>query len=89
MGRAGQDTGSKTTEDYDRGAKFEGYRTVPSLREVLLVAQDRPHVVHYIRQPDDSWLLSEIRDPEGSLTLDSLACELRLAEVYARVDFGE
>lgn len=80
---------SKSTEDYDRGAKFEGYRTVPSLREVLLVAQDRPHVVHYVRQPDDSWLLSEIRGPEGSLTLASLGCELRLSEVYARVEFGE
>jgi Uma2 family endonuclease len=80
---------SKSTEDYDRGAKFEGYRTVPSLREVLLVAQDRPHIVHYLRQPDGSWLLSEIRDPEGTLTLASLACELRMAEVYARVEFGE
>lgn len=73
---------SKTTE-------AEPYRTVPSLREVLLVTQDRPHVVHYIRQPDGSWLLSEIRDPEGTLTLASLMCELRMAEVYARVDFGE
>ena len=80
---------SKTIEDYDRGAKFEGYRTVPSLREVLLVAQDRPHVVHYVRQPDGSWLLSESRDPAGSLTLASLDCELRMAEAYSRVEFGK
>ena len=50
---------SKSTEDYDRGGKFEHYRTLPSLQEYLLVAQERCHLVHYMRQPDNTWLLAE------------------------------
>src|SRR5439155_7242290 len=34
---------SQTTEAFDRGGKFEGYRRLESLRDYLLIAQDRPH----------------------------------------------
>jgi len=46
----------KSTEDYDRGRKFEHYRTLPSLTDYLAVAQDRPHVEHSYRQ-DSHWTL--------------------------------
>ena len=35
---------SPSTESYDRGRKFEHYRLIPTFRECLLVAQDRPLV---------------------------------------------
>ncbi len=38
---------SDSTKDYDRGGKFEQYRTIKSFKEYLLVAQDRPHLEHY------------------------------------------
>src|SRR5439155_8619271 len=37
---------SPSTQHYDRGEKFEHYRTIQSLREYLLVSQDRPQIVH-------------------------------------------
>ena len=37
---------SPSTEGYDRGNKFELYRTIESLREYLIVHQDRQHVEH-------------------------------------------
>ncbi len=77
---------SKSTENYDRGAKFEHYRTLPSLREVLLVAQDSPHVVHYVRQDDGTWLLTETRELEAVLELPALGCELPMEEIYAQVE---
>jgi Uma2 family endonuclease len=76
---------SKSTADYDRGAKFEHYRTIPSLREVLFVAQDSVHVVHCVRQENGSWLLTETRDPEGRLTLASIEAELLVSEIYDKV----
>ena len=78
---------SKSTADYDRGGKFEHYRTLPSLQEYLLVAQEQPHVVQYIRQSDTTWLLSEMRDLEAHLHLPSITCDLALSEVYAKVRF--
>lgn len=44
---------SKSTENYDRGAKFGMYRQIPSLQEFVLVAQDKPLVERYVRQPED------------------------------------
>src|SRR5262249_35971657 len=33
---------SKRTETYDRGEKFDHYRHIPSLKEYVLVAHDKP-----------------------------------------------
>ncbi len=79
---------SPSTADYDRGAKFGHYRTIPSLREVLFIAQDEVHVVHYRRQDDDTWLLVETRDLEGTVELPKVGASLSVAEVYAKVPFG-
>lgn len=35
---------SPSTEQHDRGSKFENYLTLDSLQEYLLIAQDRPHL---------------------------------------------
>lgn len=80
---------SPSTADYDLGAKFGHYRTIPSLREVLYVSQTEAHVLHYVRQDDDTWILSETRGRDGRIPLPSIAAELHLAEVYAKVDFDE
>lgn len=80
---------SKSTADYDRGQKFEQYRTLPSVREVLFVAQDSIHLVHYRRQKHGTWILTETRDPEASLAMPSIATEISVAEMYAKVRFEE
>jgi len=79
---------SETTENYDRGKKFEHYRTLPSLQEYVLVAQDKCHVEQFTRQPDNRWLLWETGNLEGVLSLPSIGCELKLADVYAKVTLG-
>ena len=76
---------SPSTEAYDRGKKFEAYRTVTSLREYLLVHQDRPHVEHYSRQEDGSWLLREASGLEGLVQIGRMNIRIELAELYANV----
>ena len=76
---------SRSTEAYDRGEKAEHYRRLPSLAEYLLVSQDKPHLEHYLRQPDNRWLLSEISDMHALVSLPAIACTLALAAVYDRV----
>lgn len=78
---------SKSTADYDRGSKFEHYRTLVSLQEYLLVAQEKPHLMHYVRQSDLTWLLEETHESAGSVHLPSIQCDLALSEVYAKVRF--
>ena len=80
---------SESTKDYDRGEKFEHYRSIPSFTEYLLVAQDRHHVEHHVRQKDGRWLLEETDAIADSVVLESIDCRLALAEIYAKVRFPE
>ncbi len=77
---------SESTEAYDRGKKFEFYRTIPSLQEYLLIAQDRPHVERYRRQGQD-WVFTEYSALADEVVLDSIGCTLSLAAIYKRVRF--
>jgi Uma2 family endonuclease len=76
---------SPTTEGYDRGKKFAHYRTFDSLQEYVLVAQEEVRVELFARQVDGHWLLSEASRLDASISLASIGCELRLADVYERV----
>ncbi|MEK6325715.1 MAG: Uma2 family endonuclease [Acidobacteriota bacterium] len=79
---------SESTKDYDRGGKFEQYRTIESFVEYLLIAQDRPHVEHHTRQPDGRWLLYETNNLEDTIQLKSVPCSLRMSDIYAKLDFS-
>ncbi|MEK6288958.1 MAG: Uma2 family endonuclease [Acidobacteriota bacterium] len=78
---------SDSTKDYDRGGKFEQYRTIESFAEYLLIAQDRPHVEHYVRQLDRSWVLYETNSLDDTIRLKSVPCSLPLSEIYDKIDF--
>lgn len=72
---------SESTENYDRGKKFESYRSIASLTDYVLVAQDRVLIEHYQRQPDGAWLLREIRS--GALRLP--CGEIAVEQIYRRL----
>ncbi|HTM48248.1 MAG TPA: Uma2 family endonuclease [Bryobacteraceae bacterium] len=76
---------SPSTEAYDRGRKFEHYRSIESLGEYLVVAQDRLHADLYTRQADGRWLLSEASRPEDSLDLPSIGCRIAMADLYEKM----
>jgi Uma2 family endonuclease len=62
---------SETTEAYDRGLKFERYREIESFEEYVLIAQDRPSVEVYRRQPSGLWMLQPYLGLESSAGLFS------------------
>lgn len=78
---------SPSTEDYDRGKKFQHYRTIETLREYLVIAQDTPRVEHYIRQDAQQWLLVEITRREQIIPLEAIDCTLTLTAIYEEVTF--
>lgn len=78
---------SPSTEAYDRGDKFTHYKSIPTLREYLLVAQHRPHVTRLYKQDDGTWIHTEANELTATLRLDSLGCDLPLTEIYQGVSF--
>jgi Uma2 family endonuclease len=79
---------SPSTEAYDRGVKFRHYRCIPSLREYVLISQDRMMVERFTRQGND-WVLSDLIDPDQILKLESIGCQIPLGRIYAKVKFPE
>ncbi|HZS48952.1 MAG TPA: Uma2 family endonuclease [Blastocatellia bacterium] len=78
---------SPSTEAYDRGDKFTFYKSIPSLREYLLIAQHRPHITHYFKQSSDKWEYNEYNDLSDVVTLQSIECRLALSDVCKDVEF--
>ena len=76
---------SPTTEAYDRGKKFAGYRTIPTLAEYVLISQDKAHVEQFLRQVGGDWLFTATSGRERSVSLASIQCELALEEIYDKV----
>ena len=75
---------SPSTEGYDRGRKFELYRALPSLREYLMLAQDRVFAEHFTRLPDGTWNLRELHAGDR-IVLPSAGCDFALKEAYLKV----
>ena|ERR1041384_63468 len=81
---------SPSTEAYDRGEKSLRYRTqIESLQDYVLVAQDRPRVERFSRQPDGTWAQTTVEGLAGVLSLPVLDCQLALADLYGRIEFDE
>jgi len=77
---------SDSTEAYDRGKKFSNYQKLDSLREFVLISQDRVRVEHFLRQ-GEQWVLTALDKLDDVLVLSSINCRVSLREIYDRVEF--
>jgi Uma2 family endonuclease len=77
---------SLNTEAYDRGEKFRMYRSIPALREYLLVDSQRHSVELYRKNTEGHWVLSDAQHLESSIHLTSIDLTLVLPDVYAGVE---
>jgi Uma2 family endonuclease len=79
---------SPSTESYDRGEKYTHYKRMPSLREYVLIAQDRVRVERRTRGDDSAaeWGLLSLEDLDAALDLASIGCTLALRDVYEHVE---
>ena len=75
---------SDSAEAYDRGKKFEGYQTLESLRDYVMIAQHSVRIVHYAREPDGSWRM-RVHGPGTAVALTACDAHLALDALYERV----
>lgn len=79
---------SDSTEAFDRGNKFVGYRELTSLTDYLLVSQHHVRVEHYVRLADGGWTLRTY-EAGSRLPIASLSIELDVDALYAGIDLTE
>jgi Uma2 family endonuclease len=78
---------SENTEAYDRCIKFKFYQQIPTLRELLFIADDRYLIEQYIRIDNRVWQIKFWDRLQDVIKLPSLNCELAVAEIYDKVEF--
>ncbi|MGV3719987.1 MAG: Uma2 family endonuclease [Actinomycetota bacterium] len=79
---------SPSSEAYDRGVKFAHYQRIASLKEYVLVAQDRVRVERYVRE-GEAWKYFRYEGLNAALTLCCVEDDIPLAALYERVTLPE
>ena len=77
---------SPSTEDYDRNLKFEHYKSIESLREYVLVEQDRPRLSLWQRDLDTAdWRETVIEGLDSMVSFECVGCTLSVRDIYEDV----
>ncbi len=75
---------SPGTQKKDRTAKFDHYRTLPSLKEYVLIDQNRPVISTF--GASNAWQGVSVQGMDQRVGLASIGVMLTLADVYEGVD---
>ena len=78
---------SDSTAAFDRGQKFEAYRSLDSLTAYLLVEQNRPHADLFVRNAEGLWVLNPVGEGE-SATIAPLGVVLPMEAIYEGITFN-
>ncbi len=77
---------SPSTEDYDRGTKFKLYRSIPSLKNYILVNSAEYAAEIYTRIENDEWVLHTTKEKDGFIHISAIDYDLFLKDIYAQVE---
>ncbi|WP_279356434.1 Uma2 family endonuclease [Methylobacterium indicum] len=72
---------SPSTMDRDRGLKLSFYKSLPTLRHIVLAYQDQMRVEHYRREAD-GWVCDVLTAPDDVLRLDAVDFAIDLGRIY-------
>jgi Uma2 family endonuclease len=83
---------SDSTADFDLGYKGEQYRSIPTLKEYIVIEQRQAKVQRWTRQPSagravDRWLVETFAGLDSVLPLEAADCDVPLADLYDEVEF--
>jgi Uma2 family endonuclease len=79
---------SRGTSDYDRSEKFDKYRSLGSLKEYVLVNQEKP-IVEIFERVNDLWRIVKIEGLEELVNFSSVGIEIEMKEIYRDVIFPQ
>ena len=78
---------SEGSANYDRGQKFWYYSQLPSLREYVLIEQDKQAVeTRYRSSATDNWVMAYYEGEDAEIILHSLDLRLPIAQIYEDTD---
>lgn len=81
---------SDSTAQFDRTDKFMRYRMFnDTLSDYILISQDEPIIEHFVRDENNNWIPRTFVGLNKTIKIESVGCELSLAEIYELVEFSD
>jgi len=80
---------SKSTSNYDQSDKFMYYRSIPELKEYILINQYQYHVMQYVKTDDSKWIFTELQSESDILILETIDFQIALSDLYEQVNFTQ
>ena len=77
---------SPSTMIMDCYDKLHEYTSMPTVIEYLIVSQNQPEIMHYVRQDSGDWLYRRVVGLDATLDIPTLNCTLELFKVYHKVE---
>ncbi|BAY62283.1 hypothetical protein NIES22_23550 [Calothrix brevissima NIES-22] len=78
---------SKSTENHDRTNKFRFYRSIPTLKEYIIIDQYEYLIEQFTKNAESQWVLSEYESEDAVLALQKIEFQIPFSEIYAGVNF--
>jgi len=78
---------SKSTNNFHKEDKFRFYRSIPELREYVLVSQYEFLVEQYIKTESNEWLFREYEGETATVSFASVGVQMSISEIYVKVVF--
>lgn len=78
---------SPSTENYDRGDKFRYYRSIPTLKQYLLISQSEYTIETYVKTGENQWLFQENQGENIEINLESIGVSFPILDLYTDVNF--
>jgi Uma2 family endonuclease len=79
---------SDSTRFRDKTEKLETYLAMESVRECLLIEQNKMRVEQYVKQTPKQWLLRIYENADEAIDLSGIGCNIPLTDIYAQVEFA-
>jgi Uma2 family endonuclease len=78
---------SDSSEEYDNGEKAEYYRTIPSLRDYVVVSHRERRITVHSRSGEAEWV-TRVAVTGGQVAVESLNAGLAVDEIYQKSSIG-
>lgn len=80
---------SKSTEQFDRGKKFDEYCKITTLQEYVLVSQTKMQIQRFVKRSEDHWDLRIFKDEKSDFSLETVPVTIPLIAIYEGIDFTQ
>lgn len=78
---------SKSTINYDQTDKFRFYRSLPELKEYIMINQYEYFIEQFAKNAEGQWVLTEYESVNDILSLKSIDFQIPFSDIYEGVNF--